>query len=96
MKIFTYNHLTILWQPLLLFLFPSRVFYELFLVVEICLPFSFKIIIRKNNNKSLTTFYATRLNKQFHKNTSTVGNYLTSQQLSSLSVHDRTVVRILG
>lgn len=86
MKIFTYNHLTILWQPLLLFLFPSRFFYELFLVVEICLPFSFKIIISKNNNKSLTTFCATRLNKQFHKNSSTVGNDLTSQQLSFLSV----------
>ena len=48
MKIFTYNHLTILWQLLLLFLFPSRFFYELFLVVEICLPFSFKIIITVN------------------------------------------------
>ena len=74
MKNFTYKHLTILRQPLLLFLFPCGFFYELFLVVEICLPFSFKIMISKNNNKPLTTFYATRLKKQFHKISSTVGS----------------------
>lgn len=46
MKSVTYNHHTKLRQPLLVFnIFPSRFFYVLFLIVEICLLFKFKMII---------------------------------------------------
>lgn len=43
-------------------------------------------MISKKNNNSLTTFYATHLDKQTHKICSTIGNYLTPLWLSFLSV----------